>query len=168
MRRNGIYVLITLVIVLSLIAGGCGYIAKRATEKTIQSATGNQVEVNQNNGSVTVKNSQGTFQAGGTYQWPSAMPSDVPQFSYGKITSVIQDNSSSNQGVEVGFNNVTPDAFDKYKNDLQNAGWTVDNTTQTTDGFLVGATKGKRTVLASFSSDGNNTFSGAVVYSTGQ
>ncbi|MGD0153745.1 MAG: hypothetical protein ABSC17_08310 [Thermacetogeniaceae bacterium] len=168
MRRRGIYGLVALVIALSLAMAGCSMLAKKASENAIESATGGQVKVNQNNGGVTVKTDQGTYQAGSTYEWPSTMPSDVPKFSYGKITSVIQSNTATGKGISVGIENAAPDAFDKYKNDLQNAGWTIETTSQSTSGLLISASKDKRTVMASFSSSSDKGLSGAVIYSEGQ
>jgi len=162
-RTTCLLLAITLV-VLSLTITGCSFLAKKAEEKAIQNATGGQAQVNQNNGSVTIKNGQGTFQAGGTYQWPSAMPADVPKFTYGTITAVIQSNTANNKGITVAFTNATPDAFDKYKGSLQNAGWSIQETSQSTDGFMISAGKDKRTVMVIFNTDSDKGLSGTVVY----
>jgi len=111
-----------------------------------------QVQVNQNNGGVT---------GSGNIQWPSKMPTDVPVFTYGTITGASNDIMGSIQAV---FDNVTPDAFDKYQIDLKNAGWTISNATQSAYGFEIDATIAPRTVVAMFVTSKSNGLTGAVTF----
>lgn len=167
MRRRVINILVLLVMALSMVAVGYS-LTRKAPEKAIESASGGQVKVEQNNGGVTVKTDQGTFQAGSIYEWPAQIPSDVPKFSYGKIISVVQNNTADSKGISVGIENATGDAFDNYKGDLQNAGWSIETTSQSKDVFVISATKEKRSVVATFNNSGDKGLMGAVIYSEGQ
>ncbi|MBN2458446.1 hypothetical protein JXB31_04930 [Candidatus Woesearchaeota archaeon] len=56
-----------------------------------------------------------------TATWPADMPKQVPKFTYGAITG-------SEVGMDswiVDFENVNPDAMDKYVSDLKSGGWTA-------------------------------------------
>jgi hypothetical protein len=151
---RGFYVLAALTLALSLAVAGC---SKQASLP----ANGGQVQVNQNNGGTTRNTNQDTAQAGGTIQWPSQMPPDVPRFTYGTITG-----SSNNVmgSIQAAFANVTPDVFDKYQSDLKKAGWTISNATQSADGFEIDAAKAPRGVVAMFITSKNNGLKGAVTY----
>ena len=150
MRRRGFYVLVVLVFTLSLAVVGCGNQGSQAT------ATGNttvgQVLVTQTNAGVT---------ASGNFQWPSKMPTDVPQFTYGTITGSSNDIMTN---IQATYENVTADAFDKYQSDLKKAGWTISNATQSAYGFEIDAAKAPRGVVAMFVSSKNNGLTGAVTY----
>ncbi len=148
------FVLAVLVLALSLAVAGC---SKQAS----MPANGGQAQVSQNNGGTAINTNQGAAQVGGAIQWPSQMPPDVPKFNYGTITG-----SSNNVmgSIQAAFANVTPDAFDKYQNDLKNAGWTISNATQSADGFEIDAAKAPRGVVAMFIASKSDGLKGAVTY----
>ena len=156
MRWKGFYVLVVLVFALSLAAAGCGQQESKAT--ATENPTEGPAQVTQN---VQVTQNNGGATGSGTIQWPSMMPTDVPQFTYGTITG-----SSNNimGSIQAAFENVTPDAFDKYQSDLKNAGWTISNATQSADGFEIDATKAPRGVVAMFITSKDNGLKGAVTY----
>ena len=94
-------------------------------------------------------------------QWPSAMPADVPVFTYGTITG---SNNNVMGNVQGAYNNVPAEAFTKYQSDLKSAGWTVTVANQTAYGFEIDATKGVRTVVAMFINSKSTGLTGAVTY----
>ena len=97
----------------------------------------------------------------GNIQWPSAMPADVPVFTYGTITG---SNNNVMGNVQGAYNNVPAEAFTKYQSDLKSAGWTVTVANQTAYGFEIDATKGVRTVVAMFINSKSTGLTGAVTY----
>lgn len=166
-KRNLLTLLIIAVFSMSLLISGCGMIgdkvAEKATEKTIENATGGDAKVDLNKDKVTVTTKDGTMQVGGTSEWPSKIPSDVPKFSYGKITSVMENTTTDGQSFIVGFEGVAVADLEKYKSDLEGAGWKITMTSKSDDGYLIVAEKAKNSVTASFSK-GDKGFSGGISY----
>jgi len=66
--------------------------------------------------------------------------------------------------IQATYENVTPDAFEKYQSDLKNAGWTITNATQSASGFEIDAAKSPRGVVAMFITSKDNGLKGAVTY----
>jgi hypothetical protein len=159
MRNKNLYTLLAVFVLAAMALSACGSAATTtppvvATSVPIGAPTtaATQVQGNQNNGGGT---------GSGNIQWPSAMPADVPVFTYGTITGANNDILGS---VQATFENVTSDAFDKYQSDLKNAGWTISNATQSAYGFEIDATIAPRTVVAMFITSKNNGLTGAVTY----
>jgi hypothetical protein len=94
-------------------------------------------------------------------QWPSKMPTDVPQFTYGTI---IGSSNNVMGNIQATYKNATADAFTKYLADLKAAGWTISVSTQSADGFEIDAAKAPRGVVAMFINTKNNGLKGAVTY----
>ena len=99
------------------------------------------------------------MKVGGTYEWPKTIPSDVPKFTYGKITSVMETNADKGKSFFIGYENIDVASYDKYKGELESAGWKITMTSKSEDGYLIMGTKEKRSVMASFSNK-----DGAVTY----
>jgi hypothetical protein len=141
----------------------------------IEKATGGKVGVNQEG--LSIKSGVGGLQMGSTDQWPSQIPPDVPRFTYGKIffagskTVVATEQATGErpgQGIIMMFNSVPLDAFEKYQNDLKNAGWTIGMATQNAGAFMFAASKGKQAIMATFEPAGKKEFSGEIAYIQGQ
>lgn len=164
-----ICLLVTMAMALSLVMTGCGKasekVAEKASEKAIEDATGGKAKVDLNKDKIEVKTDEGTYKAGSTYEWPSQIPADVPKFSYGKIITVTESSTVQGNSVFVGINEVKDDAYDKYKSALESAGWKINLTNRSNDGFLITATKDKQNVIASFSNKSEKGVSGGVTYS---
>ncbi|MFA4891703.1 MAG: hypothetical protein WC604_05160 [Candidatus Gracilibacteria bacterium] len=64
--------------------------------------------------------------SGEVVPWPEKMPSDVPVFGYGRIDAT-QVSPAGEEGISVvvSFIDVEDGAYDKYKQDLESAGWTI-------------------------------------------
>ena len=158
MSNKSLHTLFAVFVIAATFLSACGS-AVAATPAAATSApivapttAATQVQVNQNNGGVT-----GT----GNIQWPSAMPTDVPVFTYGTITGASNDILGS---IQAAYESVTSDAFDKYQSDLKNAGWTISNATKSAYGFEIDATIAPRTVVAMFATSKSNGLTGAVTY----
>ncbi len=157
------------IFVLSVVVSGCGAAAEKAsekaTEKAIEDATGGKAQVDLDKDQVTVKTEEGTTKVGGTNEWPAKIPSDVPKFAAGKITSVVE--STPTEGgyqVMVGIEGASMANIESYKGQMESAGWKITNTTKIEDGYMVSAEKDNRTVLVSFSTDDKDSYTGGIYY----
>lgn len=164
--------LLTLLVVavfsLSILITGCGKVAEKAsekaTEKAIESASGGNAQVDVDKDKMTVKTKDGSMQVGGTNEWPSKIPSDVPKFSYGKIDSVAETNTGDGQSVIVSFEGVAMPDLEKYKSDIESAGWKVTMTTKSDDGYWMSAEKDKNAIALTFANKSDSGYSGAFAW----
>ena len=64
---------------------------------------------------------------GDSVAWPKGVPSDVPEFKYGKIDITFDDKNSTDAGagVMIQISNVEKGGFEKYLTDLKTAGFVV-------------------------------------------
>jgi len=133
-KKNNAAVIIIIVVGVLLVLGVGGYfisryIARKASEKVTEgilgAATGGKVDVNSNNGSVSVSNDSGTTEIGAA-KWPTDMPSDIPELKTGKITFATSD--KTNKSYSVSSSEVTKAEFETYKSSVEAAGWTNTST----------------------------------------
>ena len=160
-----ICLLLTMTMALSLVMAGCGKASEKAAEKAIEDASGGKAQVDLNKDQIEVKTNEGTFKTGGTYEWPGQIPADVPKFSYGKIIAFTESSTAQGSSFLMSIEEVKEDASDKYKSDLEGAGWQIVMTNRSADGFIISATKDKQNVVASFSGKSEKGFSGGITYS---
>ncbi len=150
-------IVLVFLLALSLIISGCGKVAEKASEqaveKVIESETGEKVDLDMDNESVEITTDQGTIKAGATYDWPSGMPSDVPEFKYGSISSVIESTTEAGTSYTVTFEEVAADSFAKYRDDLEDKGWTMQLTQQMGSGWTLSAVKDNNNVTAVMGDD---------------
>jgi flagellar basal body-associated protein FliL len=141
-REN--YILVTLAISIVLLVAGCGIKAS-----TINAKAGPVV------GSTPVVTSESKAQPqpsqNSGIQWPSAMPADVPQFTYGTITGA---NNNVMGKVQATFSNVSSDAFNKYQSDLKDAGWKI--TSAAPDQSEIDAAKSSHSIVLMFLNSAKN------------
>jgi len=166
MRKMGLYSVPAMFIMALIILSACGSAATTtptaavvqiptqapvslATQAPVSKAT--QAPVSQNAGAGS----------GSSFQWPSAMPADVPVFTYGTIAG---SNNNIMGNVQAAYNNVPAEAFTKYQSDLKSAGWTITLANQSATGFEIDATKGGPTVVAMFYTSQKTGLTGAVTY----
>jgi hypothetical protein len=156
MNGRRFFVLGVLALSLSLAAVGCGKQAP-VTMATVNTP-GAQLQATL----ASVETAANTVSAADNgVQWPSKMPTDVPQFTYGTI---IGSNNDVMGSVQAAYKNVSTDAFTKYQADLKAAGWTITNATQSADGFEIDAAKAPRGVVVMFINSKSDGLKGAITY----
>lgn len=106
----------------------CGNPAEKAAEKTaeamIEQATGNEVDINQTEGSVTVKTEEGDYKVETQGQtWPENMPTGVPQPKSGKISSVVSSSAFEGNSWTVYYEEWTYKAVEDYEAQLKKEGY---------------------------------------------
>lgn len=133
-----------------LVAAGCGKkesgekLAEGMMEKTLESATGGDVDVDLGGGgdNVTIKTKDGTTTMSETSEWPSDMFSDVPRFTYGVVEHVTKGVEGGMQKFNVHLRDVEDGALEKYDADIRAAGWESQSMTQSDEGGMISAQKG--------------------------
>jgi len=140
------------VIVLAVIVVGYlinGFVGRTAGDKLAENILENQlggnVDIDSNDGSVSIVTDQGTFTSGDSAKWPSDMPSDVPKFTKGKIT-VAGSSLTGGTGWQVMYEGVNKGDFDAYHNTLKSAGWT-DIGTFSADINIIQMSKGENSLM---------------------
>ncbi len=171
MSKNLVYLVLAVlsIFVLSIFISGCGKAAEKASEKAteqaIENATGGKAQVDLSKNEVTVKTDEGTTKIGGSNEWPSRIPSDVPKFMAGKITAISESTpAGGGYQVMVGIEAASIADIEKYKSQLESSGWKITATTKTDDGYMVASEKDKRTVIESFTGKTDSDFSGGIYY----
>jgi len=96
--------------------------------------------------------------SGEVVAWPSQMPSDVPEFVYGKIDATMAaPNDDGNNTIMLQLREVEEGAYDKYEQDLIGAGWVITTDTSVwTDGHITAEKEG-RTIDVDVNPMGENT-----------
>ena len=163
-KRQGMMILsIMTIMVFSLFTTGCQKAGEETAEKIIESATGGKVDIDSSDDSVTIKTDSGVLVAGGAQEWPDKIPSYLPKFGYGKITSVMENNDDSGQHYFIGLSEVTAENFNAYQSEVEGAGWSVTTTSKAEDGMFFMASKDKDALTVSFSKEDAG-FSGGISY----
>ncbi|MGE5398056.1 MAG: hypothetical protein ACM3MK_11065 [Chitinophagales bacterium] len=152
-------ILLAVILVLSLwFVVGCGKVAEKAVEKSIETgvenSSGNDVKVDLDQNKVEIKDKDGTtYTSGGEQKWPKEMPSVVPEFKYGKIIGVSNINSEKGKNITLSFESVDKNAYQSYKKDLEDAGWTINMTSQFDTSWSLSAQKDKQMVTVTGGTD---------------
>ncbi len=164
-KNRGYLILgITLVAIILLGASCTKKAAEKAAEKSIESASNNQADVDIDNDQVTVNTNAGSWQAGESVSLPSNFPDDIYIIS-GTIKTALA--LTENEGFSVSIESAVSlsQAKSTYESELAEAGWTVDSTYSTATGTIMSAQKSDRITTVSLSeTDGQTT----VVISTGR
>lgn len=129
-NKTTLIVVIVLVVVAILGIGGyfvSRYFIKKAAgnlaDNLINSATNGVVDADINSGSVNVDTGDGSINLNQNSSWPTDMPSDVPQFTYGKVAFSSKIDSGGTEGWTVTIEDVKSGSLEKYKSDLEAKGW---------------------------------------------
>jgi len=152
---------LVLVLAVSVAAlGGCGKkgasekLAEGMMEKTLESATGGDVDLDLGGGGkdVTVTTEEGTTVMSETSEWPTDMFTDVPKFTYGKVERVhrSRDTQNAELGMTIWIVELEDGAAEKYTEDLKGAGWQSQMTVASGEGGMLSAQKGDEGLTFSY------------------
>ncbi len=145
----------TLKIVLIVVGGVVGLMILAGVGMAIfvgsifKEATKN-VEVNKDNGSVTIKTDEGeaTASYGNDTQLPDGYPSDVPIYEPSNIVYAIK-TDGKNYSVTAKTNDERTAVADYYKSELPKQGWTLDREFSYSQGTSITYNKADRSVTVS-------------------
>jgi hypothetical protein len=168
-KKTGVLWLLITLLTMSLVISGCGKAAEKASEKAaeeaLEQATGGNAKVDlDNKGNVEITTNEGTIKTGGN-EWPKQIPSDVPRFTDGKIVSVVENTENDQgKGIFVGIEDAGLDAADKYKSELEKAGWSMDISSNTPESVMFSVKKDNRMITVSFAISEGKLASGGITY----
>lgn len=166
MKRKATTIFLLSVFFISvLMVSGCSLIADKATEKAVENAMeqggAKDAKVDLKKGEVEVTTPEGKTKVGGTYEWPSSIPSDVPRLSSGKISMIAENSSEGEKTIMVYYEGVDAAAGENYKGLLEQAGWKMTMVNKSADGsYMSVAEKGKRSVNLVLTTDATSKVTG--------
>jgi hypothetical protein len=128
--------------------------AEDMAEKAIEQATGGKAQVDLQSGSVKVKTDQGEVSWGETAAWPDDLSSDVPKFTYGKITGIVRASEGGVKHWTLALAEMESDGLTKYINTLKSEGWSIVMDARSAEGGTVVAEKGKFNLTIGYSESG--------------
>lgn len=103
-------------------------------EKVIEQSTGKKVDVKSGGQDITIESEGKKIQIqANSSVWPSDMPAEVPNFSYGKIKAVTRSTMPEGKSWSVVFENVTGTVVKDYESKLKTSGFKTVSTTVTSD-----------------------------------
>jgi hypothetical protein len=141
MKRVIPRVLLAMLVITVFLIAGCGRSTTSSNSPAPQTQSQTQAELQSQVQALLQKQRAGQTSA----RWPSEMPPDVPVFTYGTITA-SSNNVNGAGAIQAVFDNVDPGAFDKYRNDLKKAGWTINDSQRSANGFEIDAEKNSRSL----------------------
>ena len=122
-KKNKKYIIIGVVVVLFILFLGNNFVGRKMAEKraenVLEKQLGGEVDINSYNNSISIEGDKGNYNVGGIVKWPSDMPSDIPEFSAGKLTMT----SSTPTGWQVVASGVSKEDFAAYSLSLELKGW---------------------------------------------
>jgi hypothetical protein len=160
-KRN---VIIAMVVVGVLVLGGITRsiehrVGNSLAERAIEASTGGKVNVDSDNGSVTVKTDQGTWST--SDKLPSDWPTDVPVYPGATVQgSVAAQGQTAGHYVGLVTSDDAAKAIAWYKGELAAKGWKVTAEVNTAQGNMLSAEKDSRNLVVVVSAqDGKTTIS---------
>ncbi|MDH4358488.1 MAG: hypothetical protein OEV37_00870 [Candidatus Berkelbacteria bacterium] len=133
--KSATTIIIIVVVVLAVLGIGgyliSRYLAEKTAEGLIGGLTGGEVDVSASK--VTYSGEGGSLEFSEGAKWPTDLPSDVPEFTYGTVKATAKTTSDGKGNWSITLENVQSGAYDKYVSDLKAAGW-EEATTSTAEG----------------------------------
>ncbi len=122
-----------------------------ALENAIEESTGENVDIDTSDGTITIGDDEYTSSS----TWPDDMPTSVPQFS-GTISSSSKMTIDGQTSWYVSYTNTTETKVNNYKEDLIDDGWTTAYEWEDSSGVYYSLTKGDIAVTITFETSDNS------------
>jgi hypothetical protein len=149
---NNPYLKLIMLIILAVFSfSACKNNAKDNAEDMIENAyeneTGQKMDVNLGDQSTTIRTDAGTTQYSSEIKsWPKDIPSDVPEFTFGKQNGGLTTDQNDGFGWTLNYINVPKEAVREYEELLKAAGFQTNVVIVNDQGGSVMANKGKISV----------------------
>lgn len=161
MKRTVLLAALVLCLAVSALSvGGCDFIARKATEGAVKTATGGAVDVDGD--SVTVKGKDGSeATVSNETKIPSGFPSEVPLKDGGSVKAAVTTqapNGGTNYMLNIRFKVPQSELLEWYKSEFDEGGWKIISTVTTADGGMIAAEKGDLVVNVVTGSDTSEGF----------
>ncbi|MBT3383510.1 MAG: hypothetical protein HN778_18935 [Prolixibacteraceae bacterium] len=98
--------------------------AEKFAERMLEKAGGENIDVDVDGESITIKTDEGTIIANtGQKKWPAEIPGNVPKFDFGKIENVSLSDLNDMKIWTMIFEKVPDDVLTKYQSQLKGKGF---------------------------------------------
>ena len=126
----------------------CKKASEKTGEKMMETAIGNNADVDMDDEKITIKTDEGTFTSDATVRtWPKEIPNDVPEFNEGKIVNVSTQVVKEGKNWTLLFEDIPDKALDDYETKLRNKGFKVSSITMGESKAHLTAEKGDLIVI---------------------
>jgi len=120
-------------VLVAVVLTGCGFLAPKSDVPGVTGGNSLSDKVGKELGEQMAEEMLGGIDvefaeegSGDVVAWPKQIPSDVPEFKYGKIdASMATPGGEADYSVMMQFREVEKEAYAKYEQDLVGAGWTI-------------------------------------------
>ncbi|MFX0557039.1 hypothetical protein ACOCEA_09575 [Maribacter sp. CXY002] len=138
-----------LVMGITTVLFSCKRAAEKTGEKILEKSMGDDAKVAIEDEKIVIETDEGTFTTDATvHSWPKEISSEVPEFTYGKITAVTTQEMEGDKNWVLIFEEVPQTALEQYKEQLENEGFEIKYTATAGTGGHLTCEKGKLTVMA--------------------
>ena len=115
-----------LALALMTMFSSCKKSSEKTGEKILETAIGNNTDVDMDDEKIVVETDEGTFTSDATVRtWPNEIPNDVPEFEFGKIVNLSTMESDESTNWTFVFEEVANTVLDEYKAVLKSKGYKV-------------------------------------------
>lgn len=132
-------------------------LAEEVAEETIEEGLGGNADVELDEDSMTIETDEGSLESAATDEWPSDIPSDIPEYGDGEITNTLHSESDDGEYWIVAIDDTSDSAIDSYKSLLSDAGFENLGDASFSGARILNMSKGDYSVVISFDSDGSGT-----------
>ena len=133
--------------------------AEKMIEKSIKKSTGEDVDIDIKDQKTVIETEDGRMEVDALAKsWPDGIPSDIPEFKYGKISGVTSTTTDEGKMWTVVFSDINENATEKYNTDLKNKGFKTETVSMSGIGGTISAKK-ENMVVAAMIGDGEASIS---------
>lgn len=149
LRQIGLLALSLFALLLMTLFCSCKKSAERVNEKIMETAIGNNADIDMNDEKITIETDEGKFTSDATVRsWPKEIPNDVPEFKDGKIVNASTQDVKEGKNWTLLFEEVDDKALNKYETQLKKDGFKVSSISKGGNIAHITAEKGDLFVVA--------------------
>jgi len=122
--------ILLLAIIVMFVFDSCKKASEKTGEKIIETAIGNNADVDVDDEKIVIKTDEGTFTSDASANsWPDAIPNEVPEFKEGKIVNVSTQFVDNNKNWTLLYEDIPDKALNNYEAKLRKNGFKVSSIT---------------------------------------
>ncbi len=130
LKQVVLLILTLFALVLMTLFSSCKKSSEKTGEKILETAIGNNADIDMDDEKIVIKTEEGTFTSDATVRtWPNEIPNDVPEFKDGKIVNVSTQVVDEGKNWTLLFEDVDDKALNDYETKLKKNGFKVSSIT---------------------------------------
>ena len=130
LKQFGLLALSLFALLLMTMFCSCKKSAEKTGEKILETAIGDNTNVDMDDEKIVIKTDEGTFTSDATVRsWPNEIPNDVPEFKDGKIINVSTQVVKEGKNWTLLFEDIDDKALNDYETKLKKNGFKVSSIT---------------------------------------